>query len=263
MSCGVGCRLSSDPTLLWLWRRPAATAPNGPLAWEPPYAAGAALEMGERQKKPKQNKQKNQKNSAPWTLNSLRTEEYLLVISPKLGPKKHSIPPTAAIGSSSNAASSGKTSLTHPHSQGDSGAASPFSSLFQSCLDTLPFSSSRSKFLEARSPCGYLHESRRRGRLLSTGQGALGDLWGPRSLLSAHSGQHEGLVVWDGSGSDQCPDHCHLFQGHPSSLLTRFPASSLTRPTHPPQSGRGHHLKMPPDHVTPLALNSRVAPHCP
>ena len=26
MSCGVGCRLGSDPTLLRLWCRPAATA---------------------------------------------------------------------------------------------------------------------------------------------------------------------------------------------------------------------------------------------
>ena len=32
-----------DPALLWLWRRPAATAPIRPLAWEPPYAAGATL----------------------------------------------------------------------------------------------------------------------------------------------------------------------------------------------------------------------------
>ena len=31
-----------DPALLWLWRRLAATAPTGPLAWEPPYATGAA-----------------------------------------------------------------------------------------------------------------------------------------------------------------------------------------------------------------------------
>ena len=30
--------------LLWLWRRPVAPAPIRPLAWEPPYAAGAALE---------------------------------------------------------------------------------------------------------------------------------------------------------------------------------------------------------------------------
>ena len=32
-----------DPALLWLWCRPAATAPIWPLAWEPPYGAGAAL----------------------------------------------------------------------------------------------------------------------------------------------------------------------------------------------------------------------------
>ena len=44
MSCGVGCRHGSDPVLLWLWRRLVATALIGPLAWEPPYAAGAALE---------------------------------------------------------------------------------------------------------------------------------------------------------------------------------------------------------------------------
>ena len=34
--------------MLWLWCRPAAVAPIRPLAWEPPYAAGAALK---RQKK--------------------------------------------------------------------------------------------------------------------------------------------------------------------------------------------------------------------
>ena len=44
MSCGVGHRLSSDPTLLWLWCRPAATTLIRPLVWEHPYAVGAALE---------------------------------------------------------------------------------------------------------------------------------------------------------------------------------------------------------------------------
>ena len=44
MSCGVGHRRSSDPMLLWLWLWLAAVAPAGPLAWEPPYAAGAAPE---------------------------------------------------------------------------------------------------------------------------------------------------------------------------------------------------------------------------
>ena len=43
MSCGVGCRLGSEPSLLWLWCRRAAVAPILPLAWEPPYALGAAL----------------------------------------------------------------------------------------------------------------------------------------------------------------------------------------------------------------------------
>ena len=44
VSCGVGCRCSLDLALLWLWRRPAATAPIGPLAWELPYAVGVVLE---------------------------------------------------------------------------------------------------------------------------------------------------------------------------------------------------------------------------
>ena len=44
MSCGVGHRRGSDTALLWLWHRPAATALIRPLAWEPPCAAGAALE---------------------------------------------------------------------------------------------------------------------------------------------------------------------------------------------------------------------------
>ena len=43
VSCGVGFRRGSDPMLLWLWCTPAATAPTRPLAWEPPYAAVAAL----------------------------------------------------------------------------------------------------------------------------------------------------------------------------------------------------------------------------
>ena len=40
---GVGHRCSSDPMLLWLWRRPAAVVPIGPLAWELPCAVGLAL----------------------------------------------------------------------------------------------------------------------------------------------------------------------------------------------------------------------------
>ena len=43
MSYDVGRRCGLDPTLLWLWLWLAAAAPIQPLAWELPYAAGAAL----------------------------------------------------------------------------------------------------------------------------------------------------------------------------------------------------------------------------
>ena len=49
--CRLQTRLRS--WLLWLWCRPAATAWIRPLAWEPPYAAGAAQEMAKIQKKKK------------------------------------------------------------------------------------------------------------------------------------------------------------------------------------------------------------------
>ena len=51
MSCGVGHRCGSDLALLWLWPRSAATAPIGPLAWEPPYTVGAALKRTKKTKK--------------------------------------------------------------------------------------------------------------------------------------------------------------------------------------------------------------------
>ena len=43
MSYGVGRRHGLDTVLLWPWHSLAATAPIGPLAWELPYAVGAAL----------------------------------------------------------------------------------------------------------------------------------------------------------------------------------------------------------------------------
>ena len=51
MSCVVGHRCGLNLALLWLWCRPVAIAPIWPLAWEPPYAKGAALK---RQKKRKE-----------------------------------------------------------------------------------------------------------------------------------------------------------------------------------------------------------------
>ena len=59
MSCGIGHRCGSDLALLWLWCRLAAIAPNRPLAWEPPYAARAAL----KRKKTKQNEKQATKKS--------------------------------------------------------------------------------------------------------------------------------------------------------------------------------------------------------
>ena len=49
--------------LLWLWHRPAATAPIRLLAWEPSYASGGALK---RQKK----KKKTYLHQCNWLANS-------------------------------------------------------------------------------------------------------------------------------------------------------------------------------------------------
>ena len=57
MSCGVGSRYSLDLALLWLWHRMAAAAQIQPLAWELPYAVGAALK--DQTNKTKAHKQTN------------------------------------------------------------------------------------------------------------------------------------------------------------------------------------------------------------
>ena len=61
MSCGVDCRCSSDLVLLLLWSRLAAVAPIRSLAWEPPYAAVAALKRQQQQQQQQQQKQQQQK----------------------------------------------------------------------------------------------------------------------------------------------------------------------------------------------------------
>ena len=63
MSCGIGCRHCWD--LVLLWHRLAAVALIRPLAWEPPHAAGAALEKAERQKK--KNKKQNKTKQKNWS----------------------------------------------------------------------------------------------------------------------------------------------------------------------------------------------------
>ena len=53
VNCGVGRRLGSDPGLLWLWCKPAATALIGPLVWELPYAVGVGPKKDQKKKKKK------------------------------------------------------------------------------------------------------------------------------------------------------------------------------------------------------------------
>ena len=67
MSCGAGCRGSSDPELLWPQHRLVALAPIQPLTRELPYATGAALKNKQTNKqtknpKTKPNKTKQAKN---------------------------------------------------------------------------------------------------------------------------------------------------------------------------------------------------------
>ena len=75
VSYGVGHRRSSDPPLLWLWRRLAATAPIRPLAWEPPYAAGVALENMQKDRKKRKEKNPGVPIVAQWLTNASRNHE--------------------------------------------------------------------------------------------------------------------------------------------------------------------------------------------
>ena len=81
MSRGVGRRRGSDPVLLWLWHRPVSTAPIGPLAWESPYAAGAALEKDKKKKKVRKKKAgwvqlTHLRNPTPTISSSLPSEGF-------------------------------------------------------------------------------------------------------------------------------------------------------------------------------------------
>ena len=70
MSWGVvGGRCGWDLAWLWLWL--AAVGPIRPLAWEPPYAAGAALKS-KKEDKPKTEPTKEYKEFPLW-LSGLRT----------------------------------------------------------------------------------------------------------------------------------------------------------------------------------------------
>ena len=70
MSCGVGRKCGSDPTLLWLWRRPVAMVPIRPLAWESPYAAEETLEKAKRQKTKNKKKKEMKKINKMWCIHT-------------------------------------------------------------------------------------------------------------------------------------------------------------------------------------------------
>ena len=60
MSCGIGRRHDSDPTLVWLWCGLAASAPIQPLEWETSIGhIGAAL------KRPKKKKERERERENP------------------------------------------------------------------------------------------------------------------------------------------------------------------------------------------------------
>ena len=66
-----------------LWGRPAATAPIGPLVWEPPRAAGSALKRTkDKRQKTKDKKKKKKRASRPQT--NQKEKEIQLKTKPKI-----------------------------------------------------------------------------------------------------------------------------------------------------------------------------------
>ena len=79
MSCGIGCRHSSDMALL-LWHRPAATALIKPLAWELPYATGVALKrQKETEKERKRGRKEGRKEGSKEGRKEGRKEKKWLI----------------------------------------------------------------------------------------------------------------------------------------------------------------------------------------
>ena len=84
--CGVGCRHGLDPTLLWLWRRPVATALIGP----PNLGTSMCRKCSPRKgKKTKQTNKQTKKplmvmlrgNTEDQILSGSKLDEYLFIKS--------------------------------------------------------------------------------------------------------------------------------------------------------------------------------------
>ena len=68
--------------MLWLWRRPIAVALIRPLAWELPYAVGAALKKDQKKKKNIQWRKASPFNKWYWenwtaTCKRMKLEQFL------------------------------------------------------------------------------------------------------------------------------------------------------------------------------------------
>ena len=81
VSCGVGRKRIWNPTLLWLWYRPAAMAPIWPLAWEFPYDVNVVLKRRKEKRKNTQKhvSMKSQREASKFWINFKPKSECLLL----------------------------------------------------------------------------------------------------------------------------------------------------------------------------------------
>ena len=76
VSCGVGRRCGSDLACLRFWCRLTATALIGPLAWEPPYAMGVALNKTKKEKERKKERKKGRELQSGEKIFSFRVTSF-------------------------------------------------------------------------------------------------------------------------------------------------------------------------------------------
>ena len=67
-----------DLALLWLWCRAAAAALIRPLAWEPPYAVGAALKGPKKKKRKEKLRKSDLRNSSEYNFTGRAGSRHFL-----------------------------------------------------------------------------------------------------------------------------------------------------------------------------------------
>ena len=75
---GLAHRHGLDPSLLWLWCRPAVVTPIRPQAWEPPCATGMALKKKKKKKMQTQTKTKRWYNHTGEYYSAVKRNEVLI-----------------------------------------------------------------------------------------------------------------------------------------------------------------------------------------